>query len=164
MRASPDQVVVGGGSAVVGFPGRPHNFFKDDLRSWYPELAHKFKIILVGALTNVLPIFSWELSRLLGDPGCEFNLERRSTASHLRLTRWIVSRQRVICANGSKWRLFKADPSLVSSVNKTRKQSSKRSSLNGVKRGARRGLSEGPESKLRVRDLCLFVAKSRKMY
>ncbi|KAG8922136.1 NADH:ubiquinone oxidoreductase, partial [Tulasnella sp. 417] len=36
-------IVVGGGPTGVEFSGELHDFIKDDLRSWYPELADKLK-------------------------------------------------------------------------------------------------------------------------
>ncbi|KAG8938062.1 NADH:ubiquinone oxidoreductase [Tulasnella sp. 424] len=54
-------VVVGGGPTGVEYSSELHDFIKDDLRSWYPELADKLKITLVEALPNVLPTFSREL-------------------------------------------------------------------------------------------------------
>jgi NADH:ubiquinone reductase (non-electrogenic) len=40
---------------------RSHFSFKDDLKSWYPELANRIRITLVEALPSVLPTFSKEL-------------------------------------------------------------------------------------------------------
>ncbi|KAI8602454.1 pyridine nucleotide-disulfide oxidoreductase-domain-containing protein [Dissophora ornata] len=54
-------VVVGGGPTGVEYAAELHDFLKDDLETWYPELADKFKITLVEALPNVLPMFSSQL-------------------------------------------------------------------------------------------------------
>ncbi|KAG8842705.1 NADH:ubiquinone oxidoreductase [Tulasnella sp. 330] len=54
-------IVVGGGPTGVEFAGELHDFLKDDLSAWYPELAQKLKITLIEALPNVLPMFSREL-------------------------------------------------------------------------------------------------------
>ncbi|KAG0350173.1 NADH:ubiquinone oxidoreductase, partial [Gamsiella multidivaricata] len=54
-------VVVGGGPTGVEYAAELHDFLKDDLEVWYPELADKLKITLVEALPNVLPMFSSQL-------------------------------------------------------------------------------------------------------
>ncbi|KAG0008496.1 NADH:ubiquinone oxidoreductase [Entomortierella chlamydospora] len=54
-------VVVGGGPTGVEYAAELHDFLKDDLELWYPELADKLKITLVEALPNVLPMFSSQL-------------------------------------------------------------------------------------------------------
>ncbi|KAH8552924.1 pyridine nucleotide-disulfide oxidoreductase-domain-containing protein [Umbelopsis sp. PMI_123] len=54
-------VVVGGGPTGIEYAAELHDFLKDDLASWYPELAEKIKITLVEALPNVLPAFSKQL-------------------------------------------------------------------------------------------------------
>ncbi|KAG0304433.1 NADH:ubiquinone oxidoreductase [Dissophora globulifera] len=54
-------VVVGGGPTGVEYAAELHDFLKDDLELWYPDLADKFKITLVEALPNVLPMFSSQL-------------------------------------------------------------------------------------------------------
>ncbi|KAF9113370.1 NADH:ubiquinone oxidoreductase [Mortierella sp. AM989] len=54
-------VVVGGGPTGVEYAAELHDFLRDDLELWYPELADKFKITLVEALPNVLPMFSSQL-------------------------------------------------------------------------------------------------------
>ncbi|KAF5340412.1 hypothetical protein D9611_007859 [Ephemerocybe angulata] len=54
-------VVVGGGPTGVELSGELHDFLKDDLMAWYPELAGKVKITLVEALPSVLPMFSKQL-------------------------------------------------------------------------------------------------------
>ncbi|KAG0237793.1 NADH:ubiquinone oxidoreductase [Actinomortierella wolfii] len=54
-------VVVGGGPTGVEYAAELHDFLKDDLQLWYPELADKLKITLVEALPNVLPMFSSQL-------------------------------------------------------------------------------------------------------
>ncbi|KAG8905734.1 NADH:ubiquinone oxidoreductase [Tulasnella sp. 403] len=54
-------IVVGGGPTGIEFSGELHDFLKEDLRAWYPELADKLRITLVEALPNVLPMFSREL-------------------------------------------------------------------------------------------------------
>lgn len=50
-----------GGPTGVEFAGEIHDFLKDDLASWYPEIASKIKITLIEALPNVLPMFSKQL-------------------------------------------------------------------------------------------------------
>ncbi|KAG0261183.1 NADH:ubiquinone oxidoreductase [Mortierella polycephala] len=54
-------VVVGGGPTGVEYAAELHDFLKDDLETWYPELADKFRITLVEALPSVLPMFSSQL-------------------------------------------------------------------------------------------------------
>ncbi|KAI8355406.1 hypothetical protein B0O80DRAFT_42281 [Mortierella sp. GBAus27b] len=54
-------VVVGGGPTGVEYAAELHDFLKDDLELWYPELADRLKITLVEALPNVLPMFSSQL-------------------------------------------------------------------------------------------------------
>ncbi|KAG9039011.1 NADH:ubiquinone oxidoreductase, partial [Tulasnella sp. UAMH 9824] len=68
-------IVVGGGPTGVEFSGELHDFIKDDLRSWYPELADKLKITLVEALPNVLPMFSRELIQYTESTFKEQNIE-----------------------------------------------------------------------------------------
>ncbi|KAI8817145.1 uncharacterized protein EV422DRAFT_257097 [Fimicolochytrium jonesii] len=54
-------VVVGGGPTGVEYAAELYDFLKEDLASWYPELAPKIKITLIEALPHVLPSFSKEL-------------------------------------------------------------------------------------------------------
>ncbi|GAA6000527.1 hypothetical protein JCM10207_008053 [Rhodosporidiobolus poonsookiae] len=54
-------VVVGGGPTGVEYAGELHDFLKEDLANWYPELADRIKITLIEALPNVLPMFSKQL-------------------------------------------------------------------------------------------------------
>ncbi|KAJ5130674.1 FAD-dependent pyridine nucleotide-disulfide oxidoreductase [Penicillium bovifimosum] len=54
-------VVVGGGPTGVEFAGELQDFFNDDLKKWIPEIKDNFKVTLVEALPNVLPMFSKQL-------------------------------------------------------------------------------------------------------
>ncbi|RAK97141.1 alternative NADH-dehydrogenase [Aspergillus ibericus CBS 121593] len=54
-------VVVGGGPTGVEFAGELQDFFEDDLKKWIPEIQENFKVTLVEALPNVLPMFSKQL-------------------------------------------------------------------------------------------------------
>ncbi|KAI9264824.1 hypothetical protein BY458DRAFT_476793 [Sporodiniella umbellata] len=54
-------VVVGGGATGIEYAAELHDFLKEDLRAWYPELKDKVKISLIEALPNVLPQFSRKL-------------------------------------------------------------------------------------------------------
>ncbi|ODV88775.1 hypothetical protein CANCADRAFT_128582 [Tortispora caseinolytica NRRL Y-17796] len=54
-------VVVGGGPTGVEFAGELQDFFEDDLKKWIPSIADDFKVTLVEALPNVLPMFSKQL-------------------------------------------------------------------------------------------------------
>lgn len=54
-------VVVGGGPTGVEFAGELQDFFEHDLKKWIPELAENFRVTLVEALPNVLPMFSKNL-------------------------------------------------------------------------------------------------------
>jgi len=54
-------VVVGGGPTGVEFAGELQDFFENDLRKWIPEIAGNFRVTLVEALPNVLPMFSKQL-------------------------------------------------------------------------------------------------------
>ena len=54
-------VVVGGGPTGVEFAGELQDFFKQDLQKWMPEIAQNFKVTLIEALPNVLPMFSKQL-------------------------------------------------------------------------------------------------------
>ncbi|WBW74420.1 external mitochondrial NADH dehydrogenase (ubiquinone) Nde1/Nde2 [Schizosaccharomyces osmophilus] len=54
-------VVVGGGPTGMEFAGEMADFIKDDLKSWYPELANDFSVTLIEALPSVLPMFSSKL-------------------------------------------------------------------------------------------------------
>jgi NADH:ubiquinone reductase (non-electrogenic) len=51
-------VVVGGGPTGVEYAAELHDFLEDDLKKWYPDMAGKFKITLIEAMSNVLPSFS----------------------------------------------------------------------------------------------------------
>lgn len=48
-------------SAGVEFAGELQDFFQGDLKKWIPEIAENFKVTLVEALPNVLPMFSKQL-------------------------------------------------------------------------------------------------------
>ncbi|KAJ5551211.1 hypothetical protein N7535_000846 [Penicillium sp. DV-2018c] len=54
-------VVVGGGPTGVEFAGELQDFFNDDLKKWIPEIKDNFRVTLVEALPNVLPMFSKQL-------------------------------------------------------------------------------------------------------
>ncbi|KAJ1335372.1 NADH:ubiquinone reductase (non-electrogenic) [Microdochium nivale] len=54
-------VVVGGGPTGVEFAGELRDFFDDDISKLIPEIASKFKVTLIEALPNVLPMFSKQL-------------------------------------------------------------------------------------------------------
>lgn len=54
-------VVVGGGPTGVEFAGELQDFFHSDLKKWLPEIQDNFKVTLVEALPNVLPMFSKQL-------------------------------------------------------------------------------------------------------
>lgn len=54
-------VVVGGGPTGVEFAGELQDFFHSDLKKWLPEIKDNFKVTLVEALPNVLPMFSKQL-------------------------------------------------------------------------------------------------------
>ncbi|EWC48605.1 mitochondrial external alternative NADH-ubiquinone oxidoreductase [Drechslerella stenobrocha 248] len=51
-------VIVGGGPTGIEFAGELHDFFEEDLRKWVPDISEKFRVTLVEALPNVLPMFS----------------------------------------------------------------------------------------------------------
>ncbi|GES59112.1 alternative NADH-dehydrogenase [Aspergillus terreus] len=54
-------VVVGGGPTGVEFAGELQDFFEEDLKKWIPDIQKHFKVTLVEALPNVLPMFSKQL-------------------------------------------------------------------------------------------------------
>ncbi|KAJ7575341.1 hypothetical protein C8J56DRAFT_871454 [Mycena floridula] len=55
-------IVVGGGPTGVELSSEIHDFLKNDLESWYPELASRIRITWwVEALPSVLPTFSKQL-------------------------------------------------------------------------------------------------------
>jgi NADH:ubiquinone reductase (non-electrogenic) len=54
-------VVVGGGPTGVEFAGELQDFFQEDLQKWIPHIKDDFKVTLVEALPNVLPMFSKQL-------------------------------------------------------------------------------------------------------
>ena len=54
-------IVVGGGPTGVEFAGELQDFFDQDIKKWVPEISDKFKVTLIEALPNVLPMFSKQL-------------------------------------------------------------------------------------------------------
>ncbi|KAJ3140370.1 NADH:ubiquinone oxidoreductase [Physocladia obscura] len=54
-------VVVGGGPTGVEYAAELHDFLHDDIQKWYPHLADKFKITLVGHAAHLLSGFSPDL-------------------------------------------------------------------------------------------------------
>ncbi|CCU75142.1 external NADH-ubiquinone oxidoreductase 1,mitochondrial precursor [Blumeria hordei DH14] len=54
-------IVVGGGPTGVEFAGELQDFIDQDINKWIPEIAGKFKVTLIEALPNVLPMFSKQL-------------------------------------------------------------------------------------------------------
>ncbi|KAI0013993.1 hypothetical protein F4779DRAFT_624765 [Xylariaceae sp. FL0662B] len=54
-------VVVGGGPTGVEFAGELRDFFDDDIKKLIPEISPRFKVTLIEALPNVLPMFSKQL-------------------------------------------------------------------------------------------------------
>ncbi|KAK8046337.1 hypothetical protein PG996_014401 [Apiospora saccharicola] len=54
-------VVVGGGPTGVEFAGELRDFFDEDIKKLVPQIADSFKVTLVEALPNVLPMFSKQL-------------------------------------------------------------------------------------------------------
>lgn len=54
-------VVVGGGPTGVEFAGELQDYFQEDLLKWMPQIKDSFRVTLVEALPNVLPMFSKQL-------------------------------------------------------------------------------------------------------
>ena len=54
-------VVVGGGPTGVEFAGELQDFFEEDIKKLIPTISPRFKITLIEALPNVLPMFSKQL-------------------------------------------------------------------------------------------------------
>ncbi|KAJ3240203.1 NADH:ubiquinone oxidoreductase [Chytriomyces hyalinus] len=54
-------VVVGGGPTGVEYAAELHDFLHEDITTWYPEIAGKFKITLVEATPHVLGMFPPDL-------------------------------------------------------------------------------------------------------
>ncbi|KAI2626622.1 FAD/NAD(P)-binding domain-containing protein [Hypoxylon sp. NC1633] len=54
-------VVVGGGPTGVEFAGELRDFFDEDIQKLIPDIAPRFKVTLIEALPNVLPMFSKQL-------------------------------------------------------------------------------------------------------
>ncbi|KAI8956498.1 FAD/NAD(P)-binding domain-containing protein [Daldinia sp. FL1419] len=54
-------VVVGGGPTGVEFAGELRDFFDEDIKKLIPDIAPRFKVTLIEALPNVLPMFSKQL-------------------------------------------------------------------------------------------------------
>lgn len=54
-------VVVGGGPTGVEFAGELQDFFQEDIKKLVPDIADRFKVTLIEALPNVLPMFSKQL-------------------------------------------------------------------------------------------------------
>ncbi|EAQ91092.1 hypothetical protein CHGG_03027 [Chaetomium globosum CBS 148.51] len=54
-------VVVGGGPTGVEFAGELQDFFEEDIKKLVPEIADRFRVTLIEALPNVLPMFSKQL-------------------------------------------------------------------------------------------------------
>ncbi|KAK5080151.1 NADH:ubiquinone oxidoreductase [Exophiala xenobiotica] len=54
-------VVVGGGPTGVEFAGELQDYFQEDLLKWMPQIKGSFRVTLVEALPNVLPMFSKQL-------------------------------------------------------------------------------------------------------
>ncbi|KAI1648475.1 FAD/NAD(P)-binding domain-containing protein [Daldinia loculata] len=54
-------VVVGGGPTGVEFAGELRDFFDEDIKRLIPDIAPRFKVTLIEALPNVLPMFSKQL-------------------------------------------------------------------------------------------------------
>lgn len=61
MRRLLHMVVVGGGPTGVEFAGELQDFFENDLLKWIPGIKDYFRVTLVEALPNVLPMFSKQL-------------------------------------------------------------------------------------------------------
>ena len=54
-------VVVGGGPTGVEFAGELQDFFEEDIKKLVPDIADRFRVTLIEALPNVLPMFSKQL-------------------------------------------------------------------------------------------------------
>lgn len=54
-------VVVGGGPTGVEFAGELQDFFQEDIKKLVPDISDRFKVTLIEALPNVLPMFSKQL-------------------------------------------------------------------------------------------------------
>ncbi|KAL2258523.1 hypothetical protein VTK26DRAFT_8147 [Humicola hyalothermophila] len=54
-------VVVGGGPTGVEFAGELQDFFQEDIKKLVPEISDRFRVTLIEALPNVLPMFSKQL-------------------------------------------------------------------------------------------------------
>lgn len=51
-------VIVGGGPIGVEFAAELLDFFKTDLKKWFPEISNIFKVSLFETLPSILPMFS----------------------------------------------------------------------------------------------------------
>jgi NADH:ubiquinone reductase (non-electrogenic) len=54
-------VVVGGGPTGVEFAGELQDFFDGDIKKLVPDISDRFRVTLIEALPNVLPMFSKQL-------------------------------------------------------------------------------------------------------
>ncbi|KAK3905572.1 hypothetical protein C8A05DRAFT_41481 [Staphylotrichum tortipilum] len=54
-------VVVGGGPTGVEFAGELQDFFEEDIKKLVPDISDRFRVTLIEALPNVLPMFSKQL-------------------------------------------------------------------------------------------------------
>jgi NADH:ubiquinone reductase (non-electrogenic) len=94
-------VVVGGGPTGVEFAGELQDFFENDLKKWIPEIADHFRVTLVEALPNVLPMFSKSLIEYTEQTFKEETIEIRNKTSVKNVTEKYIEAE-YTDANGQK--------------------------------------------------------------
>ncbi|KKF92406.1 External alternative NADH-ubiquinone oxidoreductase mitochondrial [Ceratocystis platani] len=86
-------VVVGGGPTGVEFAGELQDFFEEDIRKLIPEISSKFKVTLIEALPNVLPMFSKQLIDYTEKTFAEEKIEIKAKTMVKRVTPTAVEAQ-----------------------------------------------------------------------
>ncbi|KAK4137262.1 FAD/NAD(P)-binding domain-containing protein [Trichocladium antarcticum] len=94
-------VVVGGGPTGVEFAGELQDFFQEDIKKLVPDIADRFKVTLIEALPNVLPMFSKQLIEYTEKSFKEEKIDIRTKTVVKRVTDKAVEAE-AVAADGTK--------------------------------------------------------------
>jgi len=79
-------VVVGGGPTGVEIAAEIHDFLRDDVRKWYPDLARLARIILLEAMETILSSFDKKLSEYAAKLFARENIAIRTNSPVIKIT------------------------------------------------------------------------------
>ncbi len=83
-------VVVGGGPTGVEIAAEIHDFLRDDVRKWYPDLARLARIVLLEAMETILSSFDKKLSEYTAKFFARENIAIRTKSPVIKITKHAI--------------------------------------------------------------------------